>query len=114
VLADGERSLAQGAPAHCHFWYRREAIDALMRVGDCEGAAWQATALESFAQAEDVPWVDFQVRRGRALAKAGRGHADVAELVGCRERAVELALPGAIPAIDDALAKMAVASQVKS
>jgi len=103
VLADGERSLAQGSPAHCHFWYRREAIEALLRVGDCEGAAWQAGALQAFAQAEDVPWVDFQVRRGRALANAGRGDPDVAELVACRERAVELALPGAIPAIDEAL-----------
>jgi len=114
VLADGERSLAQGAPAHCHFWYRREAIDALLRVGDWEGAAWQASALETFAQAEDVPWVALQVRRARALAKAGRGEPDAAELAACRERAVALALPGAIPAIDDTLAKMAAHSQVKS
>jgi len=105
ILADGERSLAQGPPAHCHFWYRREAIDALLRMRDWEGVLWQAGALESYARAERVPGVEFLVRRARALAAAGRGNADATELAACRQRAVTLALPGLIPAIDDALAK---------
>jgi len=105
VMADGERSLAQGALAHCHFWYRREAIDALLRIGDWDGMDWQASALEAFAGAERVPWVEFQVRRARALAAAGRGGRNADELAACRERAMALALSGAIAAIDDALAK---------
>jgi class 3 adenylate cyclase/tetratricopeptide (TPR) repeat protein len=105
ILADGERSLAQGAPAHCHFWYRREAIDALLRMRDWEGALWQAAALEGYARAERVPGVEFIVRRARALAAAGRSEGDVAELSACRERALALALLGAVPAIDDALSK---------
>jgi class 3 adenylate cyclase/tetratricopeptide (TPR) repeat protein len=104
ALADGERSLAQGAPAHSHYWYRREAIDALLREGDWAGAAMQADALDSQARAERVPWVEFHVRRARALAAAGRGQGEVPELVACRERALALELPGALPAIDDALA----------
>ena len=105
VLADGERSLAQGAPAHSHFWYRREAINALLRNGDWEGALWQADALENFTRAESVPYVDFQVRRARVLAAAGRGEHNAAELAACRERAVELTLSEAIPMIDAALAR---------
>jgi class 3 adenylate cyclase/tetratricopeptide (TPR) repeat protein len=105
ILADGERSLAKGAPGHCHFWFRREAIDALLRMRDWDGASWQASALENFTLAEPVPVVEFIVRRARALAAAGRGSADRAELAACRERAVALALPGAMPMLDHALAK---------
>ena len=72
---------------------------------DWDGALWQANALESFARGERVPLVEFVVRRGRALAGAGRGEADAAELAACRERATALAVPGLIPAIEDALAK---------
>ncbi len=105
VLADGERSLAQGAPAHCHFWYRREAIDALLRMRDWDAASWQAGALEGYTRAETVPSVEFVVRRARALVASGRGEGDAAELAACRERALALRLPGALPAIDQALAK---------
>ena len=105
VLADGERSLAQGAPAHCHFWFRREAMNALLREGDWDGALWQASALANFTRAETVPWVEFQVRRARALVAAGRGEADALELQACRDRADALALPGAVPELDEALAK---------
>ncbi len=104
ILADGERSLAQGAPAHGHFWYRSEAIEALLREKDFDGVLWQASALENFTRAERVPWVEFQVRRARALAAAGSGAADAGELTSCRERAHALSLARAIPAIDDALA----------
>jgi class 3 adenylate cyclase/tetratricopeptide (TPR) repeat protein len=105
ILADGERALAKGAPAHSHFWFRREAIDALLRMHDWEGALWQASALENYTRAEPVPAVEFIVRRARALAAAARGNADRAELAACRERAVALAQPGAIPMLDDALAR---------
>jgi hypothetical protein len=105
ILADGERSLAKGAPGHSHFWFRREAIDALLRMHDWEAALWHASALENYTRAEPVPAVEFIVRRARALVAAGRGDADRAELAACRERAVALAQPGAIPMLDDALAR---------
>jgi class 3 adenylate cyclase/tetratricopeptide (TPR) repeat protein len=105
VLADGERSLAKGAPGHSHFWFRREAIDALLRMRDWDGALWQASALESYTRAETVPVIEFVVRRARALAAAGRGTPDGAELTACRERAVALALPGTLPLLDHALAR---------
>ncbi len=105
AVTDGERSLARGTPAHCHFWFRREAIDALLRVRDWEGVLGQAAALEDFVRAERVPWAEFHVRRARALAAAGQGNADAGELRACRQRAQALALPGAIPALDDALGR---------
>ena len=105
VLAEGERSLEAGCPAHCHFWYRREAIDAALLHGDWDRALREAAALEAFTRAEPVPWIDFHVARARVLAAAGRGHPDPAALAACRARAVALHLPGALPALDAALTR---------
>ncbi|MFO1311195.1 MAG: adenylate/guanylate cyclase domain-containing protein [Burkholderiales bacterium] len=104
ALADGERSLAQGAPAHCHFWFRREAIDASLRMRDWEGVLAQAAALERFVQREPVPWAELHVRHARTLAAAGQGRPDATELRACRERAQALAVTGMIPSLDHALA----------
>ena len=73
VLGDGERSLAGGAPAHCHFWYRREAMRALLAHGDWDGVLSQAAALAAVTRAEPVPWPEFEARRARALVAAGQG-----------------------------------------
>ena len=105
VLADGEASLAMGCPAHSHFWYRREAIDAALRHADWDRALQEAGALEAFTRAEPVPWIDFHVARARALADAGRGRPDPAALAACRARGEALHLPGALPALDAALAR---------
>jgi len=106
VLADGERTLAAGCPAHCHFWFRRYAIDAALAHGDFACASAQADALAEATRAESVPWVDFAVARARALAAAGRGCGDAAALAACRARAVEMHLDGALPALDAALAQL--------
>jgi tetratricopeptide (TPR) repeat protein len=108
ILDEGERSLAQGAPAHCHFWFRRHAIDALLAHGDWEGAALHADALQSAAEAEAVPWVQFHAARGHALAAAGRGDWDRAALHALRERALALRLPEAAAQLDAALGRVQV------
>ncbi len=105
VLAEGERSLAPGCPAHCHFWFRRYAIEASLAHGDAAGALAQADALAAFARAESVPWVDFTIAYARALAAAGQGRGDAVALAACRARAVEMHLDGALPALDAALAR---------
>ena len=106
VLAEGERSLAPGCPAHCHFWFRRYAIDAALAHGEWACALAQADALADFARAEAVPWVDFTTANARALAAAGQGRGDAAALAACRARAVAMHLDGALPALDAALARL--------
>lgn len=106
VLAEGERSLAPGCPAHCHFWFRRYAIDAALAHGDWACALAQADALADFARAEAVPWVDFTTAYARALAAAGQGRGDAAALAACRTSAVAMRLDGALPALDAALARL--------
>jgi class 3 adenylate cyclase/tetratricopeptide (TPR) repeat protein len=107
ALARGEALLAAGCPAHCRFWFHRDAVEATLAAGDWAAADRHATALEHAAAAEPLPWVDFHSARGHALAAAGRGDPDRAALMACRADAVRLHLAGALPALDAALRRAA-------
>jgi tetratricopeptide (TPR) repeat protein len=73
ALAEGEEILRKGAVSHSHFWFFRYAIDASLDSQDWAGAERYSTALEEYTRPEPLPWVDFFVRYGRALATHGRG-----------------------------------------
>jgi class 3 adenylate cyclase/tetratricopeptide (TPR) repeat protein len=104
AISRGEAMLDDGAMAHNHFWFRRDAIDASLAAGDFDAAERHAEALERYASAEPLPWTDFHIARARALACAGRGVADSVALRALRERGVELGRHAALPGIDEALA----------
>ncbi len=78
ALARGEAALREGAVSHNHFWFYRFGMDALLAAGDWDRVEAYATALEHFTRAEPLPWVEFHVARGRALAAFGRGRRDAA------------------------------------
>ncbi len=105
VAEEAERVLAAGTPAHSHFWYRREAIEASLAFRDFDAVRHHAAALAVFTRIEPVPAIDFVVARALALAAAGCGSPDRTALAVLRERAVELHWPGMIPALDGALAR---------
>ena len=73
ALAEGEEILRKGAVGHNHFWFFRYAIDASLSSRDWDGAERYSTALEDYTRPEPLPWADFFVRYGRALAAHGRG-----------------------------------------
>jgi tetratricopeptide (TPR) repeat protein len=107
ALAEGEALLAAGAISHNHLHFRRDAIDACLDAGDWSGADLQSTALEAYTQDEPLPWSDFFVARGRALAACGRGRRDagqVAELTRLTEEGKRLAFRLSLPAVETALA----------
>jgi class 3 adenylate cyclase/tetratricopeptide (TPR) repeat protein len=79
ALGEGEATLAQGATAHNHLWFRRDAIEAALAAGDWREAERQAAALAAFTAVEPVPWADFFIARGRALARCGRDGASEAD-----------------------------------
>jgi tetratricopeptide (TPR) repeat protein len=68
ALSEGEALLGANAVAHNQFLFRRAAIDACLAASDTDGARHHADLLEAFARHEPLPWVDFFVARGRALA----------------------------------------------
>lgn len=104
VIAEADRALAAGTPAHNHFWLRRVAITMSLAHGDAAGALRQAALLEAFTRAEPLPTADVVVAWGRALAAAADGQADRTVLAALRERAQALHWPGLVPALDAALA----------
>jgi class 3 adenylate cyclase/tetratricopeptide (TPR) repeat protein len=72
ALTEGEEILRKGAVGHNHLWFFRYAIDASLHSQDWEGAERYSAALEDYARPEPLPWANFFVRYGRAVAAHGR------------------------------------------
>ncbi|ANY81304.1 hypothetical protein BB934_26340 [Microvirga ossetica] len=73
ALAEGEEILRKGAVGHNHLWFFRYAIDASLDSQDWDNADRYSAALEDYTRPEPLPWADFFMRYGRALATHGRG-----------------------------------------
>ena len=107
ALRAGEALLEAGAASHNYFRFGATAIEAMLEQGDWDGAERYCARLERYAEREPLPWSDFYVARGRALARFGRGErsaelrASVAEL---RDTAARAEFNVALPALDAALA----------
>ena len=69
--AEAEALLAKRGHGHSHFAYYRLAIEDAIARRQWSRALEQATALADFTQAEPVPYCDFLIARGRALAALG-------------------------------------------
>ena len=85
-------------------------MDASLDLADHDEAERYAAALEGFTRPEPLPWADFFVARGRALAAFGRGRRDPTlgrELARLRREGERLGLKVALPAIEAALADAA-------
>ena len=106
AMATAERLLEQGCVGHCHFDFYASAIDVMLGQRQWSEALRYADALEEYAKSEPLPWSEFFVARGRALAAAGRGEGDRATLEACRKRAIELKFAPSLPALDAALAEV--------
>jgi hypothetical protein len=76
ALTEGAALLAAQCVGHNYYHFYRNAIEASLAAADWDGAESYAASLEAYAAAEPVPWSDFFVARGRALAAYGRGKRD--------------------------------------
>jgi hypothetical protein len=107
LLAEGAELLSHGAVGHNHLWFYRDAIEAMLSVGDAAGALRYAAALEGYTRAEPLPWAILFAARGRALAAALHDHADEAprrELERVRNVLVDAGLGSFLPPVTAALA----------
>ncbi len=105
ALAEGASWLARGALGHCHYWFRRDAVDVALSLGDPDLALHHADALAAYAADEPLPWSDFQVALARALVDWTRapGPASRAALEARRADAAALGMRSAMPVIEAAL-----------
>ena len=73
ALAEGEAIIRGGAVGHNHLRFYPDAITTALDLGEWDEAERYAEALEDYTRPEPLPWSDFFVARGRALAALGRG-----------------------------------------
>jgi tetratricopeptide (TPR) repeat protein len=107
ALDEAETVLAKGCVGHNYFWFYRDAIETSLRSRRWDEALRFAQALADYTAAEPLPWSDFYISRGRALAAFGRGDRGPAlrtELAALRDRAMAAQLRPAVPLLDAALA----------
>jgi tetratricopeptide (TPR) repeat protein len=107
ALAEGERLLVAGCVSHNYFWFYRHAMEAALDSGEWDEVDRYSASLETYTRPEPLPWTDFFIARGRALAALGRGRADAAPsaaLIRLREEGQRLGLVTALPTIEAALA----------
>ncbi len=107
ALAEAEAFLAEGSISHNYLWFYREAIEAALLAADYDAVERYADALAAYTRSEPLPWADFFIARGRALAACGRGARDAtttASLTRLRDLAQSVGLRAALPAIEAALA----------
>ena len=104
ALAEGEATIAAGAVSHNVIFFNRMAIEACLAVRDWAGVERYADALANGMAEEPTPVTEFTVARAHALAAAGRGQKNEAELkrLIAEARAVNWRL--VLPALEDALA----------
>jgi tetratricopeptide (TPR) repeat protein len=108
ALCEGEAILLSGCPSHNYLFFYRDAIDASLAAGAWDEAERYAAALKDYTRPEPLPWADFAIARGRALAKWGRGQrqADAAaELHRLAAEAEGVGLRVGLPALHQALAQ---------
>jgi len=81
-------------------------METCLQMGEWNEADRYAQAAEDYTSAEPLPYIDFLIARGRALADFGRGNRDDAttqELQRLRDEAERVGLKVAIPALEEAL-----------
>jgi len=106
ALAEGESILREGCVGHNYLWFYRDAMEVCLHTGDWDAVERYAAALEEYTRPEPLPWSDFFIARGRALAAVGRGRRDdelIAELRALRDQAQRVGFKLDGRAIEDAL-----------
>lgn len=77
AIAEGEAIIRQGCVGHNQLRFYPDAIDVSLELSDWGEAERYSAALEAYTRAEPLPWSEFFVARGRALAAVGRGLHDL-------------------------------------
>ena len=71
--ARADAELGRSCVSHNHVFLRDLGIDTALIACDWAGAEAQCASLEAYTSAQPLPFADFLIARGRALASWGRG-----------------------------------------
>ena len=86
ALEEAEELLRAGAVSHNHLLFPRDAIEVYLEAGNWDRVERTVAELEHYTRSEPLPFADFYIARGRALAACGRGQSEMAELAAELER----------------------------
>lgn len=107
ALQEAEALLDAGAVSHNHLLFPRDAIEAYFEARDWKRMERCAAELEQYTGSEPLPFADFYIARGRALAAFGRGQSDAreltAELERIRTQGEQVGIRVALPVIETAI-----------
>jgi len=106
-LAEGEELLRRGSVGHNHLWFYRDAIEAMLAIGDGASGLRYVAALESYTLREPLPWSQLFADRGRAMVDALQGGVDAAvrdELERVRDALLTAELKAFLPLVEATLA----------
>jgi serine/threonine protein kinase/tetratricopeptide (TPR) repeat protein len=78
AIAEAETVLASGGASHNHLYFYRDAMDALLAVGNLAAVERMADTLERYTSVQPLPWSRFFVARARILCAWQRGQRDPA------------------------------------
>lgn len=70
ALGEGERLLREQCVSHCHLWFYRDALAAVIAAGEWDEALRYADALERYVSQEPLPWANLVAAGARVLASA--------------------------------------------
>lgn len=104
ALQEGEALLAAGTVWHNRVFFNRYAIEAAWRSGDAARISRYAEALGQVTR-EPTRYLDFLVRRARALAAHLEGNGDRAALAALRDEAASRHWQAVLPELETALAR---------
>jgi tetratricopeptide (TPR) repeat protein len=76
ALAEAQGLLAAGSASVNHLYFHRDAMDLYLNLGELDRVLEHADALARYAGDEPIPWSEFFIARGRALAAHARDPSD--------------------------------------
>jgi hypothetical protein len=94
---------------HNHFNFCEDGMEACLQAGEWGEVEWFTSHLHDYTREEPLPYSDFLIARGRALADFGRGERGeelAAKLRELRDLACSIDLQFHLPAMDAALAEL--------
>ena len=103
ALREGEALLRQPCASHCHLWFYRDAMEAVLEADQGADLARYAQALEDYVRHEPLPWAGLMAARARALAalrQHGQSEARMGALRGVRAELAAAQLGFALRAVD--------------
>jgi class 3 adenylate cyclase/tetratricopeptide (TPR) repeat protein len=109
ALRDGKALLRKGSNGASSLHFYRHAMNACWQSAMWEELEQLAQGLEDYTHDEPLPWSDFCIARGRALAAVGRGDANgqanqkLSSLVGEANR---MGYKASVPALEDTLSRL--------